>query len=394
MTSKLSRSALIAALAVGASGLVAVPAEAANGISTANYYVNQPVVTGVTSITPQSAVLHGAVDTGGNPGSVLSLGAGGTLNWDNAVTLGGSAATSYLIDGLPMSGGNGGVNVTITDSAGNLGGGLISGVAGNVSNAGADNYSNVGFEYDPVADYKANGNEPGPETQYASEVNVPTAGGLSSVSVAIGAFGATAQANNPGSTPLTPGTKYYYWIVQEPGATDAAQDINIAQWAAQTTNPTYKCYPDAAIAQDPTLASYTTSTQITYDGTTAPAIQGPCVYYYGNVSGAIYYDSPTGVFQTPKAGSLAIAGKGKVMGDHLMLKVTNQSQFKAAGTITLKLGGKSVASGSFNLHTNVGRMLSLKLTKAGVKAAKQGRGTKLVLSSNFGQTTTTKSVKL
>ena len=46
MTSKFSRAALIAGLAIGASGLVAVPAEAANGVSTANYYVNNPAVGG------------------------------------------------------------------------------------------------------------------------------------------------------------------------------------------------------------------------------------------------------------------------------------------------------------------------------------------------------------
>lgn len=55
MTSKFSRIALAAACAAGLSGLVAGPAEAV---------VNTPVVTPATSITPESAVIGAAIDTG------------------------------------------------------------------------------------------------------------------------------------------------------------------------------------------------------------------------------------------------------------------------------------------------------------------------------------------
>jgi hypothetical protein len=55
LTSKFSRIAVAAACAAGLSGLVAVPADAA---------VNTPVVTPATSITPESAMIGAAIDTG------------------------------------------------------------------------------------------------------------------------------------------------------------------------------------------------------------------------------------------------------------------------------------------------------------------------------------------
>jgi hypothetical protein len=54
LTRLVSRLALIGTCAIGLSGLVAVPAEAANA----------PAVSPVTQITPESAVLNGVVDTG------------------------------------------------------------------------------------------------------------------------------------------------------------------------------------------------------------------------------------------------------------------------------------------------------------------------------------------
>ena len=59
MTSKFSRAALIAGLAIGAGGLVAVPAEAANGVSTANYYVNNPAIGGASQHHPGIGRGHG-----------------------------------------------------------------------------------------------------------------------------------------------------------------------------------------------------------------------------------------------------------------------------------------------------------------------------------------------
>jgi hypothetical protein len=436
LTSKVSRAALIAAIAVGASGLVAASAEAAAvttaGVSTANYYVNGPTVAGVSDLTPESVVLNGAVDTGGSPMTTLSVPAGQTLLWQNALTIGSTtstAAQSFDVDGLPISGSDSPVSVTVSDAL--LNANPVS--LPSVSNGGADNYSSVTFEYDPVSDYDANGDSPGPETQYANEVEVPTAAGISPVSESVGAFGVNAQ-NNTGNTPLTPGTAYVYWIVSQAGQTDAAESINIAQWydttgsAAATTgatsfvpdpNPTYKCYPDAAIAQDPTLASYTSTQQITYGGTTAPAIQGACEYDYGNTGGALYYTSPTGQFKTPALGKLNIASKASASQSKAVLTVTDASGYKAGGNIELTTSsGKELASGNFNLAANVKGAVTLKLTAAGKKlidvkakpgkkatkkhkavkgtpaTVKTGIKAKLVLTSNWDQTTSTKSVTL
>ncbi len=420
MTSKVSRAALIAAIAVGASGLVAASADAAAvttaGISTANYYVNAPTVSGVSNLTPESAVLNGAVDTGGSPLTTLSVPAGQTLLWQNTLTIGSAtstAAQSFNVDGIPISGSDSTVSVTVNDASASASALSFP----SVSNGGADNYTQVTFEYDPVKDYVANGDSPGAELQFGTEVEVPTAAGLSPVSTTVGAFGLNAR-NNTGNTPLTPGTAYYYWIVSQAGATDAAESVNIAQWydttgsAAATTsattfvpdpNPTYKCYPDAAIAEDATLASYNSSTQITYGGTTAPAIQGPCIYYYGDTGGALIYNSPTGEFTTPALGKLTISGTAGVSSaTRLLLPVTDASTYKAGGNIELTTkGGKELATGNFSLAAGASANEVLKLTKAGQKAIKGKKGaiktnvkSVLVLTSKWDQPTTTKSVKL
>jgi hypothetical protein len=442
LTSKVSRAALIAAIAVGASGLVAASAQAAAvttaGVSTANYYVNGPTVAGVSALTPESVVLNGAVDTGGSPMTTLSVPAGQTLLWQNTFTVGSltsTAAQSFDVDGIPVSGSDSTVAVTVNDAGVNANAQSLPAV----SNGGADNYSVVTFVYDPVADYDASGDTPGLETQYATGVDVPTTTGISPVSTSVGAFGISAQ-NNTGNTPLTPGTKYYYWIQSQAGETDAAEDINIAQWydttgsAAATTgattfvpdpNPTYKCYPDAAIAEDPTLASYNSSTQISYGGTVAPAIQGSCQYIYGNTGGASPYVSPNGEFQTPALGKLNIGAKASASQSKALLAVTNTSAYKAGGNIELTTsGGKELASGNFTLGADAKGSVTLKLTAAGKKlidvpakkgkpgkkatkkhkavkgtpgtpaTVKTGIKTKLVLTSNWDQPTSTKSVTL
>ena len=132
MTSKVSRAVLIASLAVGASGLVAVPAEAANGVATANYYVNNPSIGSAVNITPESAVVNAAVDTGGSPESLIPVPSTGLLwnatagititgeQWNDgtAVAIANSSAKAYApIDGLPASGSSSDVSVTITDAA-------------------------------------------------------------------------------------------------------------------------------------------------------------------------------------------------------------------------------------------------------------------------------------
>lgn len=401
MTSKFSRAALIASLAVGAGGLVAAPAEAANGISTPNYYVNNPAVTGASSVTPESAVVSGAIDTGGNPETLLPVPTGG-LTWEPNVVIGGGIKWSdnttgnYVpVDGIPVSGSNSNVSVTVTDS----GDTAISGVPRAVSNGGADNYSDVTFVYDPVSDYVANGDNPGVDVASALAIEVPTTTGISSVSTTIGAFGQAAQSNTS-AAPLVPGTKYYYWIQQVPGATDAATNINISQWAGNKdssgnpANNSYKCYPNAAIAADPTLSSYTTSTMITYGGQTLPAIQAPCTYYYGNTGGAITYQSPLGEFTTPKLGKLVIAHSAKVTGSSATLAISNASAFKASGTIQLTKGSATLASAKFGLAANGKAVVKLKLTAKGRKALEHHTVAKLALTSNWDQPTSTKSVKL
>ncbi len=219
MTSKFSRAALIAGLAIGASGLVAVPAEAANGISTANYYVNGPAVSGASNITPESAVVSGAIDTGGSSETQLPIPSTG-LTWNATITIADHGRSREVerqhgsephddgnyapVDGLPVSGSSS--NVSVTDhrhavSTRRMSGlGAISGIPQAVSNGGADNYSDVTFEYDPVSDYDR-------QRRPARAVDASRRRtsrcrprrGLSSVKTTIGAFGQAAQ-NNTGNT--------------------------------------------------------------------------------------------------------------------------------------------------------------------------------------------------
>ena len=50
-----------------------------------------------------------------------------------------------------------------------------------VSNGGADDYSDVTFEYDAVSDYDAADGQPGANVQFAQDVQVPTSTGISRV---------------------------------------------------------------------------------------------------------------------------------------------------------------------------------------------------------------------
>jgi hypothetical protein len=218
LTSKLSRAALIAAIAVGASGLVAVPAEAAFQAGTG--LVNQPIVTGASQITPESAVITGAIDTGGfnQPNDSVTTSSAATAGgytvpansgstWDGGVVGTGYAvpatSSTLVIDGIPMT-------------------------TPNTSGVQVPTYSAALVEYDPVADYVAAGDVPGPETQIAPEedVDTSTAPYTSIPAVTIGGYPAAKAANN-GATPLTPGTKYYYWLVQQTDETTAATNIDV-----------------------------------------------------------------------------------------------------------------------------------------------------------------------
>jgi hypothetical protein len=409
LTRKVSRAALVAGLAIGASGLVAVPAEAANGIATANYYVNQPAVTGAAAITPESAVVTGAIDTGGNPETLLPVPTGG-LSWDGNISI--SAGAKWVdnttgnfvpVDGLPVNDSFSNVSVTITDNTTTppYNASTITGVPIAVSNGGADNYSDITFEYDPVSDYDAVDGQPGPNVQFAQDVQVPTSAGLSPVTTTLGAFGLTAQ-NNTGNTPLTPGTKYYYWIVQQAGATDAATNVDISSWSGGA-NPSDKCYPNVAIAQDPTLAGYNAATQITALNAAvppvlaaAPGLQGPCIYYYGNTGGQLYYQSPNGTFSTPKLGNLTIGKTAIVLGKKATVTIGNGSPYKASGTLQLTTkAGKVLANGKFALAASQkSGKVTFTLTGAGVTAAKKKQAGTVILTSNWDQKSATKSIKL
>jgi hypothetical protein len=421
---------MIAGIAIGASGLVAVPAEAANGISTANYYVNNPAIGSASTITPESANVSASIDTGGNFESVLPVSSSGLVwspianitltseKWNDGTAPSLTTTGNYApIDGIPASGANSNVSVTITDAPISNGGvsdpGIPSsenGVPQVISNAGADNYSDVTFEYDPVSDYVANGDLPGPDTNTAPDIQVPTVAGLSSVSTTLGAFGQAAQ-NNTGNTPLTPGTKYYYWVVQQAGATDQASNIDVAAWVGNTSgtpaapaNNSYKCYPNVAIAADPTLAAYTApGATVNYGGQTLAADQGPCIYYYGNTGGALYYQSPNGEFTTPAIGKVKIGAKATVSGTSAAVTVTDSSAYKAGGTLELLDGKKLAGTAKFSLQPKGKGSFKIKLTAKGKTALKSNAKLKvapisqsatIASISSWDQPFTGKSVKL
>lgn len=385
-------------MAIGPGALVAGPADAAltaagNAVTTPTYYVQNPVIGAASNLTPESAVVSGVIDTGGDPEALLPVPAAG-LTWDGSIAIAGGVQWSdnetgnYVpLSGIPTDGSSANVSVTVTDASANPSAPVISAV----SNAGADNFSTVTFEYDPVTDYVKSGDQPGSATQFSEGVNVPTTTGLSSVATTIGAFGRAAQDNTTNS-PLKPSTDYYYWLVQQPGGTDAATSVNVAQWAAQPSNPTDVCLPNVAIAKDKTLAAYSASKNITVDGTTAAQLEGPCVYYYGS---NVNYQSPNGEFTTPALGRLDISRSGKVSGRKATITVTNTSAYKASGSLELdSTYGNELASGNFSVGPKGTKKVTLKLTSTGVTAAKQGKKALLTLTSNWDQATPTRSIKL
>lgn len=395
MTSKFSRAVLAAGLAVGASAVVAVPAEAAtpNAISTPTYYVTGPLAGSTSDLTPESATVSGVIDTGADTEAFLPIPAAG-LSWDGGVSIksgvvwADNSSGDYVpLNGIPASGSSSNVSVTVTD------GGTTT--TKSVSNQGADSYSTVTFAYDPVSDYVASGNQPGDQTLYAAGVNVPTTTGLSSVEATIGAFGQTAQAQT-GTLPLQPNTAYYVWLVQQAGGTDAATSVNLAQWEGASTNPFNVCLPNVAIAQDPTLAGYVANNPtITYDGKSAPASAGACVYYYGDANGTNNPQSAPQEFTTPPIGKIVIARSSKVAGRVAPVTVTDKSEFKAAGTLQLANdAGDTLASGKFSLQPGKSAVVKLRLTTAGVKAAAKHRSGQLTLTSDWDQPTSTTKIKL
>lgn len=376
MTSKVSRSALIA-IAISASGLVAVPAAEA-AVSIPTYLVNQPAISGATSVTPESATVSGAIDTGGTQGSTFSLPGGSTLTWGGVSSIPlintATTAATQFVDGIPT-------NASTSVFAAN---------GGTLNNGGSDNYSSVVFEYDPVSDYTANGGAPGPQTSFAPEVDVPTQGGLSSVSTTIGAYPA-ASSDTTGQSPLLPNTAYYYWVIQQAGVTDQAEDVNTYNGTTVTTNPTYSCYPYSYVAATSPYNGYTATGTITGGGTTAPQIQGPCLFYFGSSNN--FYQSPNGQFKTPKLGTVSFGTKATISGKNAVLNVSNKSVMPAKGVVTLSLGSAAVGTGHFSVAANGNGTVKVLLNGKGLSAA--GKGTaKVTATITTDQTLGTKSIKL
>jgi hypothetical protein len=399
LTRMIPRLALIGTCVLGVSGLVAGPAEAANN------YVTQPVVTGATLVTPESAVVSGAIDTGGDEG--VNFPASGT----NPYYFGGLTITSNsTLNGIPIGPPN-------------------------------NFYSTALFEADPLSDYIASGDNPGADTVTAPVVEVPTTTGLSPVSSEVGAY--PADAAGFGSEALTPNTKYIYWIIQQAGESQEATTVNeynsadLANWAAGSgsittsgfassssvtssndynawaagtgsfagdpkdpskvpaslINPDYACVLNSTIAantnstwaaelaanQVPTAAGTTTlnGTALPYGINTAshtgsftaasgpkPAEQGPCVTFYGGNS-TNFYQSGFGTFTTPPLGKIVVGGKGTVSHGKAMISVKVESVESGAGSIVLTKGGKKIASGKFKVPAGATGTENLKLTKAG-----------------------------
>lgn len=380
MTSKVTRSALVALTVVGAGAMTASPAFA----SIPTFYVQQPAVKSVKHVTPESAVLIGAVDTGGNPPTTFTLAAGQSMEWANSLVItnsGTKTATEY-VDGLPASGSNDMVPLSSSSS---------------FSNAGSDNYSQVVMEYDPLKDFRANGNNPGPETGFAPEIDVPTAAGLSAVSAKIGAYPA-ASGFVGGVEPLKPGTKYVYWITQQAGSTTAAQSYNTYNGSSVTTNPTWSCMPTAYAAVTSPYKTYSSSGTITGGGTTEPQIQGPCIYQYGG--SANYYTSNYKTFTTPKLGYVAFQRAAMVSGGTASLKAIDHSVEAARGTLVLEVRKHnklvSVAHGRFKVPAHGHKMIKLRLTKAGTAALAKTSPltTKVAYTSRTDQPTHTHRITL
>jgi hypothetical protein len=417
---------LIGTCAIGASGFIAGPALAANN------YVAQPVVTGVSALTPESAVVSGAIDTGGDP----------------AVNFNASAANPFQVGGL-----------TVTANA------ILNGIP-----VGLGYYSTALFEADPLSDYIASGNQPGGETVTAPVEEVPTATGLSAVTAEIGAYPA---ASSVGGQALTPGTKYVYWVVQQAGETDAATTVNeydsrdladwvngtgnitaagfaspskvgantYAAWAAGTAkyagdptdpttipgtivNPDFACVLNTAIAANsdpywkaelaansvPTAAGSTTingtavpngvasasaSGTFTATAKAQPAEQGPCVTFYGGNS-TNFYTSAVGQFTTPPLGKIVIGRRGAVARRHALIPVSDRSVERAAGTIALTVKGKTVASGKFSVAAGATGVASLKLTGKGsaLLASSHHLVAKVTVTSSTDQPSSGKTVTL
>ena len=417
MTRVFTRAALVATAALGVGGLVAVPADAAVG-----NYVTQPAVSGASSITPESAVLSGAIDTGGDPGLSFT----------------GTPASPYSFGGLPP----------ITTA------GILNGIP-----VGLGFYSTATFVADPLSDYTASGDQFGADAIRAPAVEVPTATGLSGVSAEIGTY----PDPDGLSDDLTPGTKYVYELVQQAGETSQATQVNefsetdLANWIAgsgtitangfsspttvtssndyaawlagtgsyagdpadstkvpaSVVNPDYACVLDTTVAANtdagwaaqvaakvdpatpgtasaggvalPDGIASAASGVFTAAAASKPAELGSCFTFYGGNS-TNYYDSPVGYFTTPKLGTIVISPKATVTGKKVTITIKDASVEDGAGTIALATKKFAVASGTFSVPAKATQSFTFTLSKKAVAALKKSKG-KLVATVTATSTT-------
>jgi hypothetical protein len=429
------RLALIGTCAIGASGFLAGPAAAINN------YVTQPAVTGVSSLTPESAVLSGAVDTGGDPGVNFNASVAAPVSFGGLVI-----TSNAILNGIPV---------------------------------GVGYYSTALFEADPMSDYIASGNQPGGATVTAPVEEVQTTTGLSGVSAEIGAYPAASGSGSP----LKPGTKYVYWVVQQAGESDQATTVNeysttdLASWLDQAGAPgtiaangfasssnivtsgakendypawvhgtgTYSgdptdptrvpgsiVNPDYACVLNSTIAANTNATWVaevatgkvplaagssmipsgpavpygvaaapsasgTFTATAAqqPAEQGPCVTFYGGNS-TNFYTSPVGTFTTPPLGKIVVGAHGIVAGGRALVTITDRSVERGAGTIELSTKKGTVASGRFSVAAGATGVAKLKLSGETLRLLKKSKHlvVRVSVTSSTDQPSTGRTVTL
>jgi hypothetical protein len=202
-----------------------------------------------------------------------------------------------------------------------------------------------------------------------------------------------------------------------------AQDANETLNLTSLANPDYQCAADYTLIPNGIFAknsvgqpwdTYTATGTVsggisgyangalTY-ASNQPEEQGSCEDFLGSTANQNYFiTSATGEFTTPKLGSVVFGSKATVTGKKATDKVTNKSGEDAVGSVelTAKVKGKTVdiASGGYRVAAHGNGTLALKLSKKGVTdlaKAKHGvLSTKVVLTSNTDQTTSSKTIKL
>ena len=100
-------------------------------------------------------------------------------------------------------------------------------------------------------------------------------------------------------------------------------------------------------------------------------------------------------YRLEEIGKLQLARSAKVNGRQATVAITDDSTYKASGSIELDDStGDELALGKFALKPGGDGHVKLKLTAAGVKAAKAGKAGAVQLTSDWDQQTGTKTIKL